>query len=121
MRTRNCPGRGAMSAGTQQRLSERRKRRYEALDPDTRLRAVVDLLATGIARAVTPPNLTFREDSRHPSNDSAAPVGHPDCRGHSLNSTDVEPSVTSLASPPVNEDLSSDAGEERATRGVAHG
>ena len=109
-----------MSEGAQQRLSERR-RRYEALDPDTRLRAVVDLLATGIARAVTPPRLTIREGSRHPSNDSGAPVGHPDCRGHSLKRTDVEPSVSSLASPPVNEDLPSDAGEERATRGVAHG
>lgn len=108
-----------MSAGTQRRRDSRKE--YAELDPDARRREVVDLLATGMARAIRGEAVRFSVDCPWFSGPYRADGCLRDSSRVSLNSTDVEPSVSSLASPPVNEVLSSDAGEERATRDVTHG
>ena len=97
------------------------------LDPDARRQGVVDLLATGMARAIRRRSCAGADDGARisvvDSTASAAmgaPVSlsrglttdftcHPSFRRISLNLTDVGPSVTSSASMPVNEDLSWDA------------
>lgn len=108
-----------MPAGKQRRWGERRK--YAELDPDARRREVVGLLAVGMARAIRGEKTTISVDYQWFSSPYRAGACHGDSRRVSLNSTDVEPSVSSLPSPPVNEDLSSDAGMGRGDRGPVHG